>query len=42
MPRVVAGWESIFSRARYVWLSGGFQARIPWPPADWLWLDLVS
>jgi hypothetical protein len=29
-PNVVAGWEAIFGQARYVWLSGGAPARIPW------------
>ncbi len=29
-PRVAAGWEAIFGQARYVWLSGGAAARIPW------------
>jgi hypothetical protein len=28
---VVAGWEAIFGQAKYVWLSGGASARIPWP-----------
>ena len=29
-PAVVAGWEKIFGQARYVWLSAGAPARIPW------------
>jgi alpha-1,2-mannosyltransferase len=29
---VVAAWESIFSQAQYVWLTSGYQARIPWTP----------
>jgi hypothetical protein len=29
---VISAWESIFSRAQYVWLTGGYQARIPWTP----------
>ena len=37
MPKVVAGWESTFAQARYVWLSGGFRTRIPWPPALQAW-----
>ena len=36
-PRVVAGWEAIFGKARYVWLSGGVAARIPWTPALQTW-----
>ena len=36
-PRVVAGWEAIFGKARYVWLSGGVAARIPWTPALQSW-----
>jgi hypothetical protein len=36
-PRVVAGWEAIFGQARYVWLSGGASARIPWTPALQAW-----
>ena len=36
-PRVVAGWEAIFGQARYVWLSGGAAARIPWTPALQTW-----
>ncbi len=36
-PRVVAGWEAIFGKARYVWLSGGVAARIPWTPALQAW-----
>lgn len=36
---VVAGWETIFGRARYVWLSGGAQARIPWTPALQSWFS---
>jgi alpha-1,2-mannosyltransferase len=38
-PRVVAGWEAIFARARYVWLSGGAPARIPWTPALQSWFS---
>lgn len=36
-PKVVAGWETIFGQARYVWLSGGAPARIPWTPALQSW-----
>ncbi|HEU5333395.1 MAG TPA: hypothetical protein VFU73_11530 [Actinocrinis sp.] len=36
-PKVVAGWEAIFGQARYVWLSGGAPARIPWTPALQSW-----
>ena len=35
--RVVAGWEAIFGQTRYVWLSGGVAARIPWTPALQSW-----
>ena len=38
-PRVVAGWEAIFGQARYVWLSGGAPARIPWTPALRSWFS---
>ena len=30
LPRVAAYWQAIFSRARYVWLSGSSDRRIPW------------
>ena len=36
-PRVVAGWEAIFGKARYVWLQGGSGGRIPWTPALQAW-----
>jgi len=36
-PRVVAGWEAIFGKARYVWLQGGVATRIPWTPALQAW-----
>jgi hypothetical protein len=29
---VVSGWESIFSKAQFVWLTDGYQSRIPWTP----------
>jgi hypothetical protein len=38
-PNVVAGWEAIFGQARYVWLSGGAPARIPWTPALRSWFS---
>lgn len=38
-PKVVAGWESVFGQARYVWLSGGATARIPWTPALRSWFS---
>jgi hypothetical protein len=28
---VVSDWRSIFSKAQFVWLTGGYQSRIPWP-----------
>ena len=37
--KVVAGWEAIFGQARYVWLSGGAPARIPWTPALQSWFS---
>jgi hypothetical protein len=37
LPRVLAGWRSIFGRAHYVWLSQGFQQRIPWTPGLRAW-----
>jgi hypothetical protein len=38
-PKVVAGWEAIFGQAKYVWLSGGAPARIPWTPALQSWFS---
>ena len=38
-PDVVAGWEAIFGKAKYVWLSGGAPARIPWTPALQSWFS---
>ena len=38
-PRVIAGWESIFGRAQYVWLSGGHANRIPWTPELNAWFN---
>jgi hypothetical protein len=29
---VVSGWESIFSKAQFVWLTDGYQSRVPWTP----------
>jgi alpha-1,2-mannosyltransferase len=37
--KVVAGWEAIFGQAKYVWLSGGAPARIPWTPALQSWFS---
>ena len=37
LPRVVATWKSIFSRARYVWLSSSSDRRIPWTPGLMKW-----
>jgi alpha-1,2-mannosyltransferase len=39
VPGVVAGWEKIFSQARYVWLQGGSAGRIPWTPALQAWFS---
>jgi alpha-1,2-mannosyltransferase len=36
-PEVIAGWESIFGKAQYVWLSGGARARIPMTSALQEW-----
>jgi len=36
---VVSGWESIFSQAQYVWLTGGYQNRIPWTPQLAAWFQ---
>ncbi|HTU76161.1 MAG TPA: hypothetical protein VMG38_21795 [Trebonia sp.] len=36
---VVSAWESIFSQAQYVWLTGGYQARIPWTPQLAAWFQ---
>jgi len=38
-PSVVAGWEAIFGKARYVWLSGDASARIPWTTALQNWFS---
>jgi alpha-1,2-mannosyltransferase len=38
-PNVVAGWEAIFGKAQYVWLSAGASARIPWTPALQSWFS---
>jgi alpha-1,2-mannosyltransferase len=38
-PKVVAGWEAIFAKAQYVWLSGGSSSRIPWTPALQSWFS---
>jgi alpha-1,2-mannosyltransferase len=38
-PNVVAGWEAVFGKAKYVWLSGGASARIPWTPALQTWFS---
>jgi hypothetical protein len=37
LPRVVAGWRAVFSRADYVWLSGSSARRIPWTPELQAW-----
>jgi alpha-1,2-mannosyltransferase len=37
LTQVVAEWQSIFSRAQYVWLSPNNSRRIPWTPALFLW-----
>ena len=37
LPNVVAAWQSILSRAAYVWLSPTDSRRIPWTPALSLW-----
>ena len=30
VPGVVAGWEAIYSKAQFAWVSAGAQSRIPW------------
>lgn len=42
MPKVVAAWKSILSRADYVWVSTNSDRRIPWlqkpvPSPLWIW-----
>jgi hypothetical protein len=37
LPRVVAGWKAVFSRADYVWLSGSSARRVPWTPELQAW-----
>jgi hypothetical protein len=37
LPHVISGWETIFGQARYVWLSGVSQHRIPWTPELQAW-----
>ena len=39
IPRVTAGWEAVFGKAQYVWLSQGYQARIPWTDGLRSWFD---
>jgi hypothetical protein len=38
-PDVVAAWQSILSRADYVWLSPNNARRIPWTPGLTSWFD---
>lgn len=37
IPAAVAAWQSIFSRAQYVWLSADSDRRIPWTHALQRW-----
>jgi alpha-1,2-mannosyltransferase len=37
LPRAVAAWQWIFSRAQYVWLSADSDRRIPWTHALTRW-----
>jgi hypothetical protein len=39
LPHAVAGWQSIMSRAHYVWLSPNSARRIPWTPALRSWFN---
>jgi hypothetical protein len=39
IPQVTAGWEAVFGKAQYVWLSQGYQARIPWTGGLRSWFD---
>jgi len=36
-PNVIAGWEAIFGKAQYAWLSAGAPTRIPWTGAFPAW-----
>jgi hypothetical protein len=36
-PGVIAGWEAIFSKAQYAWISAGAPDRIPWTGAFAAW-----
>jgi hypothetical protein len=38
-PQVTATWEKLLSNTRYVWLTSGYWARIPWstPFSTWFW-----
>jgi hypothetical protein len=36
--QAVAAWESIMSRAQYLWFSPNYELRIPRPPAFWTWV----
>jgi len=36
---VVSGWEDIFSKAQFVWLTDGYQSRIPWTPQLNAWFQ---
>jgi hypothetical protein len=36
---VVSQWESTFSKAQFVWLTGGYKSRIPWTPGLNAWFQ---
>jgi hypothetical protein len=36
---VVSQWESIFSKAQFVWLTDGYKSRIPWTPQLDAWFQ---
>lgn len=36
-PQVISAWEAVLSRADYVWLTSGFDYRIPWPDSLRTW-----
>ncbi|MGH3278556.1 MAG: phospholipid carrier-dependent glycosyltransferase [Trebonia sp.] len=38
-PNVIAGWEAIFGKARYAWVSAGAPARIPWTGGFAAWFS---
>jgi hypothetical protein len=37
LPQVISAWRSVLSRADYVWLTTGYDDRIPWPDSLQTW-----